>query len=187
MRNFQLFGFLSLVLILTLSSCLTCEVKTYKFEFTGKGKGRLTVTYQNIFSTNTDEEINSVDQAEIDFEELIYDYMEGEQLMSQYPNAKLVSRRLYEANGKLNGEVIYEFTDISQVNLFQTDKKGPFMFMLNSFSFENFVTTNGTFGPEYFKAVYWSNKMKMLELTTSIDAEDESATPLLKMWKAHKK
>jgi hypothetical protein len=178
----------TLIFMLTIfSGCLTCETKTYKFELTGKGGGKLTITYYNIFSKSTDEEITPMEEMAADFDELIYDYTEGDKLIADFPNAKMVSRRLFEANGKLNGEVVYEFTNINQAHLFQTTAKGPYMYLLNAMTFETVQSTNGQIGPEYFKMVYWSRKFKNLEFTSSIDAMDESSTSLLEAWKASKK
>jgi hypothetical protein len=187
MKISSFFGIAAISLLFLVSSCLTCETKEYKFAFTGKGKGTLTVKYNNIFSKNNDEELTMKEELQNDYDELMDDYMKGDQLVSVFPNAKLVSRRLYEENGKLNGEAIYEFSTIGQIHLFQTDAKGPYMFLLNSFSFETVTSTNGTQGPDYFNAIYWNKKLKNLEFNTSVDELDEVATSLLPMWKAKSK
>lgn len=187
MNTRSIFGLLSLILLFTLSGCLTCETKTYSFQFTGKGKGRLTMTYHNIFSKSTEEDMSAEDELAIDFDELIFDYMNGDKLLEAYPDAKVISRRLFESNGKLNGEVVYEFSDISQVHLFQTHAKGPYMYLLNSFSFETATWSNGKIGPQYFNAIYWPSKLKKLEFTTSVDSFDSSGTSLLTLWKSMNK
>jgi len=187
MKNIHLFFCGSFILLFVLSGCLTCETKTYKFELLGKGKGRLTVTYSNIFSSRSDEELEMNEEIESDFNELVYEYLQGDKLISELPNAKLISRKLFEAGGKLNGEVVYEFTNINQVHLFQTDAKGPYMYLLNAFSMETVLTTNGSIGPDYFKVVYWNKKLKTLEFTSSIESMNEDGKSLLPMWKSMKK
>jgi hypothetical protein len=187
MKISSLFGLTALALLFLVSSCLTCETKEYKFVLTGKGKGTLTIKYNGIFSKNNDEELTKKQELQKDYDEMINDYMKGDQLVSAFPNAKLVSRRLYEENGKLNGEAVYEFTTVGQVHLFQTDSKAPYMFLLNSFTFETVKSTNGTQGPDYFNAIYWNSKLKLLEFTTTVDEMDEVSTTLLPMWKANNK
>jgi len=187
MKNSSLFSLMALALLFLVSSCLTCETKEYTFALTGKGQGTLTIKYNNIFSKNSDEELTAKEELDQDYEELINDYLKGDQLISSFPNAKLVSRRLFEENGKLNGEVVYQFSSIGQVHLFQTSSKGPYMYLLNTFSFETVQTTNGMMGPDYFTALYWGNKLKVLTFKTSLDEMDEVSTTLLPMWRAKNK
>lgn len=183
--SFFLLGALSLLFLV--SSCLTCETKEYTFALTGKGQGTLTIKYKNIFSKNNDEELTPSEELEKDYEELISDYIQGDQLLSTFPEAKLVSRKLYQENGKLNGEVVYEFSTIGQVHLFQTDSKGPYMYLLNAFSFETVQKSNGLQGPEYFSVIYWGSKLKSLNFTSSLDDVDEFSTSLLPIWKSRSK
>jgi hypothetical protein len=187
MRISSFFGIAAISLLFLVSSCLTCETKEYTFALTGKGQGTLTIKYNNIFSKNNDEELTAREELEQDYEELINDYMKGDQLISSFPNAKLVSRRLFEENGKLNGEVVYQFSSIDQVHLFQTSSKGPYMYLLNTFSFETVQSTNGMMGPDYFTALYWANKLKVLTFKTSLDEMDEVSTTLLPMWRSKNK
>jgi hypothetical protein len=177
----------AMALLFLVSSCLTCETKEYTFALTGKGQGILTIKYNNIFSKNNDEELTAREELEKDYDELINDYMQGDQLLSAFPEAKLISRRLFEENGKLNGEAVYQFSTIGQVHLFQTDAKGPYMYLLNSFSFETVLSSNGKQGPEYFSVIYWANKLKTLNFTTSIDEVDEFSTSMLPVWKSKKR
>lgn len=187
MKISSFFGLAAVAILFLVSSCLTCETKEYQFAFTGKGKGTLTVKYNNIFSKNNDEELTAREELEKDYEELVNDYIKGDQLVSAFPNAKLVSNRLYEENGKLHGEAVYEFTTAGDVHLFQSAAKGPYMFLLNTFSFETVKNTNGTVGPDYFSVIYWSSKMKALDFTTSVDEMDEFSTSMLPIWKARQK
>lgn len=186
MKISSFFGLIAISLLFLVSSCLTCETKEYKFAFTGKGKGTLTVKYNNIFSKNNDEDFTAREELEKDYEEMVNDYINGDQLISAFPNAKLVSSRLYEESGKLNGEAVYEFSTIGDVHLFQSDAKGPYMYLLNTFSFETVTRTNGTMGPDYFSVIYWQSKLKALEFTTSVDEMDEVSTSMLPIWKARK-
>jgi len=189
MKISSLFGLVALLMLFLVSSCLTCETKEYTYAFTGKGKGTLTVKYNNILSKYSEEEdgLTQLEELNQHYDELINDYIKGDQLVSAFPNAKLSSKRLFEENGKLCGEAIYEFSSAGEVHLFQTDTKGPYMYLLNSMSFETVSQTNGKEGPEYFSVIYWSNKLKKLSFSTKVEELDETMTSLLAMWKSKQK
>ncbi len=165
MKKITLFLFVAIVTVL-FSGCLTVQFKTYKFHFTGKKTGTLTITFQNIFAQIADDEDpDSVCQA--DYAELLDSYLYGSEIESDYPDAKLVSKKLYKKNGLLYGEVVFEFTDPAQVHLFKYDKKSPWMFEVPSG--EDYYSTNG-FYPEgdYMNVVFWDKKVKEdFELVTS--------------------
>lgn len=182
MRRFSLFA-LVFSAIVVLSGCLTSEYKEYKFEFKDKNSGTLTITYVNIFSEiyeneDPDSVLNS------DYNELASNYMMGTELEDNFPDAKVVSKRLYEKDYQLNGELVLEFNDISQVNLFKYDKKAPYQFYLPSD--ETFFESNGTKPAEYMPVVFWDRKKTTLELTTSISEMNEYSKSLLSTWKANK-
>jgi len=177
----------TLIITFVLSSCLTCETKEYKFAFTGKNKGTLTVKYKNIFSKYDSEELTQQEELDKDYAEMIDEYLNGEKLLESFPDATVKSKRLYEEGGKLCGEVIYEFSTLDHIKLFQANSKSPYMYMMSSFSFEEVISTNGTKGPSHFSIVYWDNKMKSLDMTTQVDTPDENSTSLLATWKKGKR
>lgn len=175
-----------LVLAFVVSSCLTCETKEYKITFTGKNKGKLTIKYVNIMSKYDSEELTQKEELNKDYNELIDNQLKGEEPQKAFPNAKLVSRRLFEENGKLCGEAVYEFTGIDQVKIFQANEKSPFMYYISDLMTETYKNSNGTKGPDYFPAIYWDNTAKSLEFATTVNEPDEKTTSLLDKWKANK-
>jgi hypothetical protein len=182
MRKFSLLALLFSAIIV-LSGCLTAQYKEYKFNFTGKNTGTLTVTHRNIFSQiYSDEDADSVLNS--DFAELLSSYLEGTTLEEKFPDAKVVSKKLYEENGQLCGEIVFEFTDIAQVNLFQYDKKAPFQFYIPSD--EEYFDTNGEKPATYMPVVFWDKKLKSLEVTTTISTPEETDQSLLTTWKNNK-
>jgi len=94
-----------------LSSCLTCDKKEYTFEFTGKGSGKLTIIFYNIKSAKE----NGLDVSEKDFSELTSEYIEGNKLSEEYPNAKVRQAKIYEKDGILCGKVTIYFDKIEDV------------------------------------------------------------------------
>ena len=169
--------------IIVLSGCLTAQYKEYKFDFKDKTSGTLTITYVNVFSQiYDDEDPDSV--LNEDFAELAADYLSGNTVESDFPNAKVVSKRLYEDNYQLCGEIVLEFDDISDVNLFKYDKKGPYQFAIPSD--EDYFDTNGDKPADYMPVVFWDKKMTNLEVTTFISEPEDTDKSLLSTWKASK-
>lgn len=170
--------------IVVLSGCLTAQYKEYKFDFKDKTSGTLTITYVNIFSQiYEDEDVDSVLNG--DFSELADDYLAGTTVEGDFPNAKVVSKRLFEDNNQLCGEIVLEFDDISDVNLFKYDKKGPYQFAIPSGD-EEFFDTNGEKPADYMPVVFWDKKMKNLEVTTTISEPEDTDKSLLSTWKSNK-
>ena len=60
-----------------LTGCLTSEYKEYKFEFTGKNSGKLTIVYKNIMSLKDNEDLTKDEEIKKDFDELINNYIDG--------------------------------------------------------------------------------------------------------------
>ena len=166
-----------IITVVFMSGCLTCEKKEYTFEFTGKDTGRLTIKYINIMSTMDD----TLDISDEDFSSLISDYYEGSEVENSFPNATVLSKRLFEENGQLCGEIVFEFTDISMANLYQHKGKGPFMYCLgcNSIDSEYFLESNGEYGGDIMPVVFWESGLKNLTVSTSVTTPDETTVGLL--------
>ena len=114
---------------------------------------------------------------------MISDYINGEEVIKDYPNAKVKSKRLYEKNNQLWGEVIFEFDNIEDVKLYKYNKKSPFMFHLT----DTYHSSNGKEEPEFIELVTWDKKAKFLELITELDEPEKDKTvSLLKIWKENK-
>jgi hypothetical protein len=166
-----------IITLLCLSSCLTCEKKEYTFEFTGKDSGRLTIKYINIMSTMDD----TVDVSEEDFSSLISDYYEGTEIENEFPNAVVVSKRLFEENGVLCAEIVMDFADLATGHLYQHKGKGPIMYCLSCYSIDSeyFSESNGEYGGDVMPVVFWENNLKKLDLTTDVTYPDETTLSLL--------
>lgn len=161
---------------LLLSSCLTVEKKEYTWEITGDNSGKLTITYINIMSDMDD----TLDVSAEDFEEVLSSYLYGSYIDDRYPMASNIEKRLYVKDNQLCGEVIMEFDDLAAVQLYQFDKKGPFMFCVNTAEdSESYEESNGEFGGDYMPVVFWPKKTRQLELTTFIQEVDESTLSLV--------
>jgi len=160
-----------------ISGCLTCEKKEYSFVFTGENSGRLTIKYINLLSTMDDGE----DISEDDFQVLLNDYYEGAEIENEFPNATVVEKRLFEENGVLCGEIIFEFDDLAAANLYRYKGTGPIMYCLSCFSIdtEYYDESNGVYGGDIMPVVFWEAELKKLRLTTDVTTPDETTVSLL--------
>ncbi len=183
LKNLNLFLLSILALIMT--SCLTVEKKEYSFELTGENSGKMIIRYINILSVMDD----SNDVSVADFQELLDKYINGDQIVQDFPGATNISKRLYEENDQLCGEVTLDFQDLSSARLYQFDKKSPVMMCVSAaYDSESYVSSNGSYGNDYMPVVFWPSGSKKLEVTTSVTATDETTMSLLgayKTWKSN--
>jgi hypothetical protein len=162
------------------TSCLTIEKKIYTFEMKDNNSGTLTIKYINIISIRDD----NTDVSEADFEELISGYINGDMIENDYQGAVVRSKRLFEENGMLCGEVVIDFTDLASVGLYQYDSKSPFMFNIGSFfDSESYLSSNGEYGGEKMPVIFWPRNLKTLTLTTLTTTPDESTVSLVELYR----
>ena len=80
-----------LIIIVTLSGCLTVEKKVYTFELKDNNSGSLTIKYINILSMKED----TADVSSKDFDELVESYINGNELELDFQNAQIINKRLF--------------------------------------------------------------------------------------------
>ncbi len=175
MRNIK--SLISIILLaLIFTGCLTVEKKEYTFQLKDNNSGTLTIKFVNIMSMKDD----ALDVSQGDFEELVKNYVEGNEIETDYETALVRSKRLFEENGVLCGEVVIDFENLASVGLYQYDSKSPLMFNVGSFlDSETYLTSNGEFGGEVMPVVFWPKSLKTLTLTTYITDPDETTVGLL--------
>ena len=172
-----------LCLIFTFSSCLTYEKKETTVKFEGKNRGTLTVKYTDIRSSFSPDEGTSINEQTLaDYQSLIDDYLKGDKLMEDFPHAEIQSKRLFEENGKLCGEVIFRFSTLEEIKIMQYEENGPYLYSVISFD-EELEETNGKMGPDYFPAIYWENSSNPLSFTMVTTEDNNEKTSLLELWK----
>lgn len=168
------------LLAIVLTSCLTVEKKQYSFEMTGENSGKMTIRYINILSVKDD----GNDVSAVDFQELLDKYINGDQIIQDFPGATNITRRLYEDNNQLCGEITLEFAELSSARLYQYDKKSPIMMCISAaFDSETYVSSNGTYGNDFMPVVFWPSGTKKLETETSVTAPDETSVSLLEAYR----
>lgn len=178
-KKFSLILFTFFALIF-LSGCLTVEKKEYTFVLNDNHSGTLTIKFINILSLKDD----GNDVSKTDFEDLINNYIDGHEIDDDYSTAIIRSKRLFEEDGVLCGEVIIDFDNLADVGLYQYDNKSPYMFNVGSFlDSENYLKSNGEFGGDIMPVVFWPKSLKSFNLTTFVNEPDETTLSLLDEYK----
>lgn len=176
--------FLLGLLIVSLSSCLTVEKKIYTYELNADNSGKLIIKYVNIYSIMDDGQ----DVSTNDFNELVDKYINGDQLIQDFPAANKISKKLFEENGQLCGEVTIEFNDLNSARLYQYDQNCPIMMNISTaFDSETYLNSNGEYGNDHMPVVFWPKSSKKLVVTTSVSTPDETSVSLVdafRNWKS---
>lgn len=170
----------AIALSLIMTSCLTIEKKEYSFKLSTKEGGELTIVFHNIMSAQEDNK----DVTKKDFDELIKNYMKGDKLETEYIDAKLIKKELYEESGELCGRVVYKFTKLSDVRLYQYQNKGAVMMYLSSL-YEVYSSSNGEYGGEIMPVIFFK-KGKKITLITKVQEPSEKTTSLLDLYNQYK-
>jgi hypothetical protein len=158
------------------TSCLTVEKKEYTYEIKGDNSGKLTIKYINIYSIMDDGQ----DVSTADFNELLDKYINGDQIIQDFPAASNISKRLFEENGQLCGEVTLEFNDLNSARLYQYDNNSPIMMNISTaFDSETYLSSNGDYGNDHMPVVFWPKNIKKLVVTTSVSTPDETSVSLV--------
>jgi hypothetical protein len=174
---------LIVVLSIVITGCLTVEKKEYTFQLKDNNSGTLTIKFINIMSMKDD----TSDVSDSDFEELMNSYINGDQLESDYENATVRSKRLFEENGVLCGEVIIDFKELNNIGLYQYEVKGPYMMSIGSFlEGETYLNSSGEYGGDIMPVVFWPKSQETLTLTTYVTSPDEATVGLLALYKKQK-
>ncbi len=165
-----------LLIVISLSSCLTVEKKEYIYQITGNNSGKLTIRYINIYSIMDD----GKDVSASDFQELLDKYLNGNQVMEDFPAASNIKTRLFEENDQLCGEITLDFNDLNSARLYQYQKGCPIMMNISTaFDSETYVSSNGDYGNDHMPVVFWPSGTKKLTVTTLVSTPDETATSML--------
>ena len=184
MKRLRFHHLFVILLALVMSSCLTTEKKEYIFKLTGKNSGTLTIRYINLMSASDD----STDRSKQDFQELLNNYINGDQILNEYPTATNIHKQLFELNGQLYAEIVLDFPNLEAAKLYQQDPNSPFMMCLTTETeIEHYVESNGQYGGKNMPVVFWNKDMKELHVTTSITQPDPSTKSLAGVYRDWKK
>lgn len=166
---------------LLLQSCLTCERKDYSYQILSNEKAILTIRYINIFAAGVDSSAVLAN----DYDELMAVWYMGHKIEADYPGSKLISKRLYEQEGVLCGEVKLEINDLKSCGIIQYNGKGPRVLGVSTLTDDNevFLQSNGEYGGDKTPVVFWPEKADLLQFSTRVTMPDSTGRSLLGRWR----
>ncbi len=169
--------------VLVFSGCLTTEHKEYRLKIKKDGSGTAVIKHVNILSQKDE----GKDQSFKDFAELVTDYIDGNKLQDDYPDAKIISKKLFEENNQLMGEFEMEFNGIGTFKLYKFDEDSPYMFYVDSFS-ETYVESNGTYNPDVMPIIFWDKNTTDFYIKTRVTdlTDDTSHVSLVEQYRKWK-
>ena len=164
-----LFIFLFLIVIFV-NSCLTYHMVEYTIEFADKfDSGKITVTYTDIRSSETEEE-----KQKADFDELIQLYQEDKFLLDQVEEGVYVQeRQLYEKDGAIIGSYSGIFQKV-KIDDSELKVRNEERYILLDISSAEKVETNGKiFRSENNALLVWPKNQKHLTIKKTVQDYDK--------------
>jgi hypothetical protein len=170
-----------MLIVLTMSSCLTYQTIEYAINFAENfNKGEITITYTDIQSTEKD-----TTKQHDDFEELIKMYQGDEFLLDQINFGIYVKeRKLFEENGTLNARITGVFAKLG-IDDDELRVKGDERYILLDVEHGDKIETDGKLFRSKDKAfVTWPKEQRKiyLKLKKEINEPLFSITPLFQDW-----
>ena len=163
---------------LLLSGCLTSEFKEIRISLNPDGSGKGSILYIGISSEQGDD---TVSLAKEDFESLIADYLEGKSFETANEKLTNVKKRLFVKDGKLMGEVTFEFSDISAIGLYKHKNEGPFMYYTLADGYltsGQYAASNGSYGGEKMPVVFWPANASEFYIKMALSAPETPKSSL---------
>jgi len=168
-KNFSL-----IILLISLQGCLVFHTVSYEVNLENENSGTVDM---NVYDIRSD--ALNVSELEEDKNQLFNFIWKSDDFVQQLnEEGKFVTdRQLFESNGKLNGSLSYEFSDITTVEGIQYQE--PFYFLTVSVE-DSIVSTNGeVIVTEGIKRIMWDNTMKTLQFEMfSAEVENGSLVEL---------
>lgn len=169
MRNYWIKSFaIFAIFAFALSGCLTTEYKEFTINLKKDGSGSMTIKYINIMSQKD----NDKDVSQKDFGELITDYYQGDKVLNDYPDARLIKTDLFEENNALCGIAVIEFDKLEDIKIYKYDDNSPYMINISSY---DFIESNGTHGGDYMPIIFFDKKTTELKYKTKQTTLDDES------------
>jgi len=162
-----------------ISGCLTADKKEVHLTLNDDGRsGSGKIVFTGIASTPGDS-ASAIDE---DFNTLIAEYYQGRKIELAYPGMKNVRKKLAQKNGKLMGEIDFDFDDVSDLGIYRYKDSGPYMYYTVSEGFltsGQYQSSNGTYLGDKFPIIFWDSSERDLSYTMSLTTQQEPKKPLL--------
>lgn len=174
------YALLAFVLCIPLiSGCLTADKKEVHLTLNDDGRsGSGKILFTGIASTPGD----SVSAVRDDFNSLVAEYYQGRKIELANPGMKNVHKKLFQKNGKLMGEIDFDFDNLSDIGIYRYKKSGPYMYYTVSDGFltsGQYESSNGTYLGDKFPIIFWDSSERDLSYTMSLTTQQEPKKSLL--------
>ncbi|MEO6939429.1 MAG: hypothetical protein ABI444_04700 [Candidatus Kapaibacterium sp.] len=182
--SFKFFAAICLAIVLgsALTGCLTAEHKETRIKLNPDGKsGSGVVVFTNISSEPGD----SADVSKDDFNSLITEYYQGRKIETENKGMKNVKKRLYKIDGKLMGEVSFEFDDVYDIGFFRYKDSGPLMYYTVAegfFTSGQYEASNGSYAGEKMPVIFWDSNAQELYFKMALSTPQEVRRPLATLY-----
>ena len=180
-KKYFAFGLLLLCAV-TLSSCLTAEHKETRIKLNADGKsGSGTILFTNISSEPGD----TADVSKDDFNSLITEYYQGRKIETENRGMRNVRKHLYKVDGKLMGEIQFDFDDLADVGFYRYKDSGPYMYYTvgeGFFTSGQYEASNGSYAGEKMPVIFWEPDQREFYLKMSLSTPQEVRRPLVALF-----
>jgi hypothetical protein len=152
------------------SGCLTADRKEVIFNVKPDGSGTGKITFFNIMSAEEGKDVSLND-----YTELVNTYLKGTKFEDYYPQFFNFKKRLYEQDGKLNGEIIFDFQHYEDAGLYRYQNKGPWMYYIglkSDVGVDHYDTSNGTVGTDQMPVVFWPETTTEFRIVSKFERSD---------------
>lgn len=160
------------------SGCLTAEHKEMRLKLNEDGKsGTGTIVFTNISSEPGD----TADVSKDDFNTLITEYYQGRKIETENKGMRNVHKRLYKIDGKLMGEITFDFDDLETMGIYRFKDQGPYMYYTVAdgfFTSGQYEASNGSYGGEKMPIIFWDPDQKELYYKMALSTPQEFRKPL---------
>ena len=162
-----------------LSGCLTADKKEVQLTLNDDGRsGSGRILFTGIASTPGD----SASAIEDDFNSLVAEYYQGRKIELANPGMKNVHKNLFQKNGKLMGEVDFDFDDVADIGIYRYKDTGPYMYYTVSEGFltsGQYESSNGTYLGDKFPIIFWDSTSRDLSYTMTLTTPQEPKKSLV--------
>jgi hypothetical protein len=170
---------LAALFAIALSGCLTADTKEVHITINDDGKsGSGRIIFSGIASTPGD----SVSAVNEDFNSLVAEYYQGRKIEMENKGMKNVRKKIFVKDGKLSGEIDFDFDDLATVGIYRYLDSGPYMYYTVSEGFltsGQYASSNGTYLGDKFPVIFWDSTQHDLFYRMTLSGPQESKKSLL--------
>ena len=162
-----------------LGGCLTADKKEVHIKLNANGKGGSgTILFSGIASSPGD----STEAVNEDFTMLVTQYYQGGKIEKENKGMKNIHKKLFKVDGKLMGEITFDFDDIADLGFSRYKNSGPYMFYTVAdgfFTSGQYETSNGVYMGEKLPVIFWDPDQREFNYAMTLSTPQEPRKSLL--------